>query len=199
MIRMPGCKISWGHCNLFLCTRFPTYYVVSLHFILALSLECYTWYLYLPLGEPSKKKLFKLGIFSQPGAGAHNAYPWAFDAIASFINDAPILSQNWLRRWHDNFKMLTHFSTSCPVSKLCPIFKMFTVFWKRLTRFQNFETESYILKAEKFAESAFQSQKSAKKVRKSRHKNFATKVRKSIKSLKIHHWKAKCIKTPRIC
>ena len=27
-----------------------------------------------------------------------------------------------------------------------------------------------------------------------RHKNFATKVRKSIKSLKMHHLKAKCIK-----
>ena len=34
--------------------------------------------------------------------------------------------------------------------------------------------------------------KSAEKVRKSRHKNFATKVRKSIKSLKMHHLKAKC-------
>ena len=36
--------------------------------------------------------------------------------------------------------------------------------------------------------------KSAEKVRKSRHENFATKVRKSIKSLKMHHLKAKCIK-----
>ena len=36
--------------------------------------------------------------------------------------------------------------------------------------------------------------KSAEKVRKSRHKIFATKVRKSIKSLKMHHLKAKCIK-----
>ena len=37
-------------------------------------------------------------------------------------------------------------------------------------------------------------QKSAEKVRKSRHENFASKVRKSIKSLKMHHLKAKCIK-----
>ena len=36
--------------------------------------------------------------------------------------------------------------------------------------------------------------KSAEKVRKSLHKNFASKVRKSIKSLKMHHLKAKCIK-----
>ena len=36
--------------------------------------------------------------------------------------------------------------------------------------------------------------KSAEKVRKSQHKNFATKVRKSIKSLKMHHLKAKCKK-----
>ena len=35
--------------------------------------------------------------------------------------------------------------------------------------------------------------KSAEKVRKSRHENFATKVRKSIKSLKMHHSKAKSI------
>ena len=47
--------------------------------------------------------------------------------------------------------------------------------------------ETYILKAKKFAESAFQS----KKMRKSRHKFFATEVRKSIKSLKMHHFKAK--------
>ena len=43
----------------------------------------------------------------------------------------------------------------------------------------------YILKAKKFAEPPFQSKKqSAEKVRKSRHKNFATKVRKSFKSPK---------------
>ena len=36
--------------------------------------------------------------------------------------------------------------------------------------------------------------RSAEKVRKSRHENFASKVRKSIKSLKMHHLKAKCIK-----
>ena len=35
---------------------------------------------------------------------------------------------------------------------------------------------------------------SADKMRKSWHKNFATKVPKSIKSLKMHHSKAKCIK-----
>ena len=38
----------------------------------------------------------------------------------------------------------------------------------------------------------FSHKKSVEKVRKSRHKNFATKVRKSIKSLKMHHLKAKC-------
>ena len=36
--------------------------------------------------------------------------------------------------------------------------------------------------------------KSAEKVRKSRHKFFATKVRKLIESLKMHHLKAKCKK-----
>ena len=36
--------------------------------------------------------------------------------------------------------------------------------------------------------------KSAEKVRKSRRNDFATNVRKSIKSLKMHHLKAKCIK-----
>ena len=56
-------------------------------------------------------------------------------------------------------------------------------------------SEAYILKAEKFTESAFQAQKkSAEKVRKSRHKVFATKLRKSIKSLKMHYLKAKCNK-----
>ena len=40
----------------------------------------------------------------------------------------------------------------------------------------------------------FSDKKSAEKVCKSRHQNFATKVRKSIKSLKMHHLKAKCIK-----
>ena len=53
---------------------------------------------------------------------------------------------------------------------------------------------AYILKVKQFAESAFQSQKICGKVRKSRHKNFATKIRKSIKSLKMHHLKAKCQK-----
>ena len=43
----------------------------------------------------------------------------------------------------------------------------------------------------------FSDKKSAEKVRTSRHQNFATKVRKSIKSLKMHHLKAKCI--PRTC
>ena len=50
-------------------------------------------------------------------------------------------------------------------------------------------------KAEKFCGVCFSvTKKSAEKVRKSRHQNFATKVRKSIKSLKKHHWKAICIK-----
>ena len=57
------------------------------------------------------------------------------------------------------------------------------------------QADAYILKAEKFAESAFQSKKkSAEKVRKSQNKKSATKVRKSIKSIKMHHWEAKCIK-----
>ena len=52
---------------------------------------------------------------------------------------------------------------------------------------------TYILKAKKFAESAFQWQKNLrKKCVNLDIKNFATKVCKSIKSLKMHHLKAKC-------
>ena len=43
---------------------------------------------------------------------------------------------------------------------------------------------SYILKVKESADSTFQSQKSAEKVRKLRRQNFATKVRKSIKNLR---------------
>ena len=46
----------------------------------------------------------------------------------------------------------------------------------------------------KFANSAVQSNKICGKVRKSQRQNFATKVRKSIKSFKMYHLKEKCKK-----
>ena len=54
-------------------------------------------------------------------------------------------------------------------------------FWSLSFLFSSMMLRSYILKAKKFAESAFHSQKICGKVRKSRHWNFATKVRKSLK------------------
>ena len=53
------------------------------------------------------------------------------------------------------------------------------------------KVRAYILKAKKYADSAFQSKKSAEKVRKSQQQNFEIKVRKSIKSLKMYDLKAK--------
>ena len=50
---------------------------------------------------------------------------------------------------------------------------------------------AYILKAKKSADSAFQSKKSAEKVRKPRQQNFEIEVRKSLKSLKMYDLKAK--------
>ena len=57
------------------------------------------------------------------------------------------------------------------------------------------KTSSIHSKSEKVCGVCFSvTKKSADKVRKSRHKICATKVRKSIKSLKMHHLKAKCKK-----
>ena len=106
------------------------------------------------------------------------------------------------RQWVSKLFIVPYFC----ISKL--VFSLpFSTIWLKtllkgyecLKRFIRFTKEASILKVKKFANSAVQSNKICGKVRKSQRQNFATKVRKSIKSFKMYHLKEKCKKNVQTC